>query len=119
VVAAAAVTYFTVAVRFPVLRDHAPLNIALALIGVGMAMRGILLRRSWHSIVGYGFALALCGLFFYHLFVYSAQLPSADTAPRVGQQAPPLMLVDHTGTSISLEALRPRRVLVVFYRGFW
>jgi len=102
-----------------VLRDYAPLNIALTLTGVGIALRGIWIRRSWHSIAGLVSSMALCGLFFFYLFIVSAQLPSSDSAPSVGQQAPPLVLPDQRGIMVSLEALRPRRVLVVFYRGFW
>ncbi len=35
------------------------------------------------------------------------------------ETAPAFALASHTGGTISLEQLRPHRVMAVFYRGFW
>jgi peroxiredoxin len=58
------------------------------------------------------------------------QLPSARSAPQVGQKAPEFTLVDTKNTNISLSELlstplpgasggAPKGVLLVFYRGYW
>jgi len=113
------VTYFTVAVRFPDLRDSAIVNLVLVIGGTAIAAWGLFRRRNWKSWIGFGaaafFASLLCG----YVFVLSSQLPSANNAVAVGAAAPQLALPDQTGRMVSLDDFRGERVLVVFYRGFW
>lgn len=66
-----------------------------------------------------GLNLAVAGLFCFFLFVATAWLPAAANAPAVGQTAPPFELPDQNGRSVSLESLRGRNLVLVFYRGFW
>lgn len=113
------VTYFTVAVRFPDLRDSAIVNLLLVAGGTAIAAWGLVRRRTWKSWIGFGVASSFSLLFCWHIFVYSSQLPSPDTAPAVGVVAPPLKLPDLTGRVVSLDDFSGRRVLVVFYRGYW
>ena len=113
------VTYFTVAVRFPDLRDSAILNLGLVVGGAVIAGWGLLRRRNWKSWIGLGTAVFFASLLFGYVFVLSNQLPSADTAVAVGSAAPPLERPDQTGRVLSLEAFKGERVLVVFYRGYW
>ncbi len=113
------VTYFTVAVRFPNLRDSAIANLLLVIGGTAIAAWGLFLRRNWKSWIGFGVAGSISLLFCWYIFVYSSQLPAPDTAPTVGAVAPPLELPDQRGRMLSLENFRGQRVLVVFYRGYW
>jgi len=113
------ITYFTVAVRFPDLRDSANINLVLAIGGVAIAAWGLLRRRNWKSWIGFGAAAFFAFLFCGYIFVLTSQLPSPDTAPAVGAVAPPLELPDQTGRMLALDDLRGERVVVVFYRGFW
>ena len=112
-------TYFSFAVRIPSLRDSAALNLVLVYAGLVIAAVALLRRRNWKSWLGLVAAGFFTALFSFYIFVFSSQLPSADTAAAVGSIAPPLELPDHTGRVASLENLRGGRVLVVFYRGFW
>ena len=113
------VTYFTVAVRFPALRDSAIVNLLLVIGGAAIAAWGLFRRRNWKSWIGFGVASSFSLLFFWYIFVYSSQLPAPDTAPVVGVVAPPLELPDQSGRMLSLESYSGQRVLVVFYRGYW
>lgn len=112
-------TYFTVAVRFPDLRDSAIANLVLVIGGAAIAAWGLFRRRNWKSWVGFGVASFLSLLFCSYIFFYSSQLPPPDTAPAVGAVAPALELPDQSGRMLSLENFRGQRVLVVFYRGYW
>ncbi len=113
------VTYFTVAVRFPDLRDSAIVNLVLVIGGTAIAAWGLFRRRNWKSWIGIGMASSFSLLFCWYIFVYSSQLPAPDTAPAVGAVAPPLELPDQSGRILSLENFSGQRVLVVFYRGYW
>jgi hypothetical protein len=112
-------TYFTVAVRFPDLRDSAIANLSLVIAGAAIAAWGLFRRRNWKSWIGFGVASSLSLLFCWFIFVYSSQLPAPDTAPAVGAVAPTLELPDQSGRMLSLENFSGQRVLVVFYRGYW
>jgi len=113
------ITYFTVAVRFPDLRDSAIVNLVLVIGGAVIAAWGLLRRRNWKSWIGFGAAAFFASLLCAYVFVLSSQLPPSDNAVAVGAAAPPLELPDQTGRVVSLEDFRGERVVVVFYRGFW
>jgi len=113
------VTYFTVAVRFPDLRDSAVVNLAVVALGAAIAAWGVVRRRNWKSWIGVFAATSFAALLFGYVFVLTNQLPPADSAVAVGEQAPPLDLPDLTGRMVSLDELRGERILVIFYRGFW
>jgi peptidoglycan/LPS O-acetylase OafA/YrhL len=113
------VTYFTVAVRFPDLRDSAIVNLMLVIAGAGIAAWGLTRRRNWKSWIGLAAAVGLAALFSSYIFIYSRQLPPPDSAPSVGSPAPVLELPDQSGRLVSLDHFAGRRVVVIFYRGFW
>ncbi|HSO23624.1 MAG TPA: hypothetical protein VLT81_11975 [Chondromyces sp.] len=113
------VTYFTVAAGIPVLRDSAAANLLIVGAGVGLAAWGVLRRRNWKSWLGLGGAAVFAGLLVAYVFGLSNQLPGSSDAPVVGASAPELRLPDQTGRVVELAALSDRRVVVVFYRGFW
>jgi hypothetical protein len=94
------------------------------------------------SILGV-LALLICGLSVFSL-VHARDLPAAGGAPQVGQKAPDFALADTHGIQVSLDELlgrapgllsqgsppppinspyvssvRPKAVLLVFYRGYW
>ena len=112
-------SYFTLAVRHPGLRDSAVVNLALVFGGVVIAAWGVLRRRNWKSWVGFGTAAVVAFFFSAYIFAFTNQLPSPDSSPAVGSAAPHLELPDLTGRTMSLDGLRGERVLVVFYRGYW
>jgi hypothetical protein len=113
------VTYFSVAVKVPDLRDSAVLNLFLVSFGIIVAVWGIMKRRNWKSWAGLVGAGAFASLLFAYVFVLSSQMPGAESAPTVGSMAPPLVLPDQNGRLVRLGDLLDRRVVVVFYRGFW
>jgi cytochrome oxidase Cu insertion factor (SCO1/SenC/PrrC family) len=43
----------------------------------------------------------------------------AGTPPGIGKEAPVFTLTDQHGKSVTLSATRGRRVVLVFYRGYW
>ena len=113
------VTYFSVAVNVPDLRDSAALNLIVVSLGVAVAGWGVVRRRTWKSWLGLVTSGALASLLFGYVLVLSNRLPDAGAAPSVGSAAPPLVLPDQTGRVVDLRDLGDRRVVVVFYRGFW
>jgi len=112
-------TYFSFAAKFPDLRDSASLNLFLVALGVAVAAWGVLKRRNWTSWLGLLSAGAFAALLFGYVFVLSSQLPGAETAAAVGTVAPPLKLPDQTGRIVGIDDFGERRVVVVFYRGYW
>ncbi len=113
------VSYFALAVKVPALRDSAALNLGLVAVGVAISAWGVLRRRSRWSWWGLGGALAFAGMLAGYVLVLSKQMPVADAAPLVGSPAPPLVLPDQSGRVVDLAGLADRRVVVLFYRGFW
>ena len=45
--------------------------------------------------------------------------PPAAHPPALGQQAPDFTLADQNGKSVHLADARGRKVVLVFYRGYW
>jgi hypothetical protein len=113
------VTYFAFAAKVPLLRDNAALNLLLVATGVGIAGWALVRRRNWKSWLGLVGAVLPAALLAGYVFVLSNQMPDATGAAAVGEPAPPLELRDHMGRAASLADFEGRRVLVVFYRGFW
>ncbi len=113
------VTYFTYAVKFPNLRDSAALNLIVVVLGVAVAGWGMFRKNNWKSWLGLLTSGALAALLFGYVFVLSNQMPGAEPAVAVGSAAPPLKLPDQTGRVVNLADFQDRRVVVVFYRGFW
>ena len=134
---AAAFTYLSVFVWFPVTRDFPWANLlifALALVFVFIGVRRGFAADRPHptrskiitSIVA-ALSVLLAGLFVFAFFVLARWLPESKGAPQVGQRAPEFTLPDTTGRQVSLNELltapvngsAPKGVLLIFYRGYW
>ena len=110
-------------------RDVPWANYLLFLLGGVLLAAGI--RRAFRDPEHYrgkvsGPILAALSAFLFAFFVlgvtyFGKQIPSAEAAVRVNQQAPPFTLVDTTGKQVSsADLLKAHRGLVlVFYRGYW
>ncbi len=74
------------------------------------------------------FALIIVGLTGF-ISIDARKLPSAASAPQLGQRVPDFTLADTSGKPVSLhqllesssqsQAAAPKAVLLVFYRGYW
>jgi uncharacterized membrane protein len=115
--------------------------IVCAVIGVMRAFRQPQVYRGKvsSSILGV-LSLLICGLVAFGSF-NARDLPSSAAAPQVGQKVPDFTLADTSGNKVSLDELlgraqgslaqgspinspylnsvRPKAVLLVFYRGYW
>ena len=58
-------------------------------------------------------------LLFSILAVAQQVLPRPQIASAVGKPAPNFALQDEHGKTVRLASLRGRRVLLIFYRGYW
>ena len=129
VVLAALVSYIPVFALFPATRDVPWANYLLFLIGGALIALGV--RRAFRDPGHYrgrisGPILAALSTLLFAFFVasvtyFSKQIPSAESALRVGGKAPPFTLVDTAGKRVSsADLLKDRRGLVlIFYRGYW
>jgi hypothetical protein len=77
-------------------------------------------------------SLAIAGIFGYATLVASKKLPQSSNAPTLGARAPQFELADANGKMVALSALltepipggagssvKPRGVVLIFYRGYW
>jgi hypothetical protein len=121
------VSYFLVFARVPALRDVPWVNLPLAAAGILLAgwglWRAVQVGVGWPGRIGAGIAVTLAVLFGGFLFVYvfwiSYQVPDASRALAVRETAPAVTLTAMDGSTVTLEEYRGRKVLLVFYRGFW
>jgi hypothetical protein len=113
------VTYFTLAVRVPDLRDTAWLNLVMVGVGLAMSIAALVERRNLWRWIGLTLSAMSTVLLASYVFALSSDVPSATLAVPVGVQAPPLVLPDATGDLFSLADGSDQRTLVIFYRGFW
>ena len=129
IVLVALVSYVPFFALFPATRDIPWANYLLFLIGGALLAAGV--RRAFRNPEQYrgkisgsilaGLSAILFGLFVLSVTYFSKQIPSAETALGVNQQAPPFVLVDAAGKQVSsADLLKDHRGLVlVFYRGYW
>jgi ABC-type Fe3+-siderophore transport system permease subunit len=119
---AAFVSYFVFFFRYPITRDIPWINILLFLIALVLLVTGFRrARRKIGAAIVVVIGVAVAVVFGFAVTVAS-KVPDSPSAPRVGQKAPELTLLDSTGHSVSLAQLvasSPRGVLLVFYRGYW
>lgn len=113
------VSYFTVAVRFPDLRDVPVLNLTIVLAGLALSVWAVLPRRSPWSTAGLVVSAVAAAVLFGYVFVLSEQLPGTAEVVRVGAPAPAFALPDGAGRAVSLADFAGERLVLVFYRGFW
>ena len=129
IVLVALVSYIPLFTLFPATRDVPWANYLLFLIGG--ALIAVALRRAFRSPERYrgkisSSILAAVSFLLFAFFVASVtylgkQIPSAATALRVSQKAPPFVLVDATGRQVASAGLLSshRALVLVFYRGYW
>ena len=119
------VSYFTVFVRWPALRDFPWVNLPLVLAGVALSILAFRRRRrtALQSRIlagaGRGFSALIAGLFFFYVFFFSSTLPTATTLTAELEQAPDFALSDQHSRVVSLADLRGEKAVLVFFRGFW
>ena len=115
----ALISYFTLSVRIPSLRDSAWLNLLAVVIGLGLSIAAVARRRSVVSSAGLALSILWTAALFGFVFLLSEQLPSPAAAVEVGETAPAFELPDHSGKPVALSDFAGSRVVLVFYRGFW
>lgn len=107
--------------RLPRTSRHIPLLLVLTLLGTVLAGIGFA-YGGWDSTSGIPFVLALTlsliGTLAY-LYWYSYLERAATSTLRVGETLPTFTLLDTGGNPVSIESLRGKPVLMVFYRGNW
>ena len=130
-------SYPLIFVEWPLTRDFPWANILLFVIAAIFLFVGVRRafgsERGWFAKIGAsilaGFSALVFAAFIMVTFVSSKWLPSAASAPRIGQKAPEFTLSDSTGKKVSLSELlttpvkpgssAPKGVLLIFYRGYW
>ena len=129
VVVVALVSYIPLFALFPATRDIPWANYLLFLIGGALVAVGV--RRAFRDPEHYrgkinGSVLAALSVLLFGFFVvsvtyFSKHIPSAESALRVSQKAPPFVLVDTAGKQVSSDDLlkNHRGLVLVFYRGYW
>jgi hypothetical protein len=115
----ALISYFTLSVRVPSLRDSAWLNLLAVVIGLGLSIAAVAWRRSVVSSASLALSILWTAALFGFVFLLSEQLPSPVAAVEVGETAPAFELPDHSGKPVALSDFAGSKVVLVFYRGFW
>ena len=120
------VSYFTVFVQFPSLRDVPWVNLPSVILASGFAVWGLV--SNW-SMIGNGrrilhlggmlFAVGMAGLLLFYVFFLSYQMPGLSETTRQLEKAPNFTLSDANGEMVSLSDFRDKKVVLSFYRGFW
>ena len=121
------VSYFLFFVRWPALTEFPWVNLPLVLIGLGISLLGLWrafrqaerYRGKRLGSLGLVFSLAVAALFCFYVFWMSYGVPGETAATRGLTMAPAISLPDQSGEIVELAALRGRKVIVTFYRGFW
>ena len=115
----ALISYFTLSVRIPSLRDSAWLNLLAVVIGLSLSIAAVVRRRSVVSSAGLALSILWTAALFGFVFLLSEHLPSPAAAVGVGGTAPAFELPDHSGKPVALSDFAGSKVVLVFYRGFW
>lgn len=122
-----AVSYFTYFARFPSLRDVPWVNLPFVAFGVSLSALGIWrafrapgrYRGKITGSSGLLFSVALALLFGFYVFSLSYSVPQPSETTLSLSSAPGFTLPDQNGNEVRLSDLRGRKVVLVFYRGFW
>jgi hypothetical protein len=124
---AGALSYFVFFARFPALRDVPWINLAAVAGGVGWS--SVALWRAWArpeccrgrrlGVASVAGSVLLAAGFGAYVFVLSYGLPAPTPRALDLVQAPEFSLGDQDGREITLAGLRDRKIVLVFYRGYW
>ena len=111
-------SYFTLFVNTPALRDIPWINIPLVAIGLAASIWALTAKRSFLRWAGAALSTLCAAVLIGYVFVLSNMLPETSAVAAVGDTAPALTLPDQTGTETAV--VDPAsRTLLVFYRGYW
>lgn len=115
--------------EYPITRDFPWANLSLFAIGGALLIFGLfrafgrpqLYRGKIFGPILTAIALLLIAFFSYEIFYVLRQVPLSTHAPRIGEKAPDLMLLDQNKQPVGLGDLLSgsRAVALIFYRGFW
>lgn len=120
-------SYFMYFFQFPSLRDVPVVNLPIVFLGVlisgagfcGVFKQGRGVMGKWLAGTGLMLSLSFGGLFNYYIFSMSFQLPKSVEATANEEAAPNFTLRDHNDQNVSLSDYRGKKVVLVFYRGYW
>ena len=116
---AALVSYFTLSVKLPSLRDSAWLNLVAVAAGLAISIAAVLRRRSVWSTTGLALSIVMATALFGFVYVLSNRLPPATATVGIGEIVPAFDLPDHRGLPVALSDFAGSNVVLVFFRGFW
>ncbi|MFQ5926157.1 MAG: hypothetical protein ACE5MH_01840 [Terriglobia bacterium] len=124
----ALLSYFAVFSQFPLTRDFPWLNLLVFALGFGWLGRGWQRARREPDryrgriagpVLGV-LSVLILGFFLFYNFLFSAQLPASQRAPKIGDVVPDFTLPDQHGNLVKLSDSRSAGpLLLVFYRGYW
>ncbi len=124
---AGVVSYFEVFARFPPLRDFPWVNLPLTLLGLALSALGLwrasraaeVYRGKVLGSLGFAFSLLLAAALVWYVFSFTYTVPPPTEATLALVDAPDFALAASTGDTVRLSDFRGRKVVLVFYRGFW
>ncbi len=118
-----ALSYFVFFVRFPTLRDLPWINFLILIGAVALTTLGLRRRPSRLARVGAIASAVVTStillLFTAYVFWISFLLPPPTSTARSLDRIPDLTLVSAEGEAVELGSFRGRKLVIVFYRGFW
>jgi len=124
VVFAGFVSYYQVFAPYPLLRDFPWINLPLIWAGVVLSALGV--RRAFQrgrgkvlGAIALTFSVLVAALFHAYIFWYSYRMPGATETTTSMTRAPDFSLADQHGRSVTLSEYLGRKVVLVFYRGYW
>ena len=120
------ISYFTVFVWFPPLRDVPWVNVPMVLLGVLLGVVGLLggwkgsgWRRRSLYLGGALASVLIAGLLCLYIYSISYQMPPISSVTENLEKAPEFSLSDADGKMVALSDYRGKKVIISFYRGFW
>jgi hypothetical protein len=122
-----AVSYFIVFAHYPVTRDFPWVNLPAVVAGVAVSALGLaraarrpaVFRGRRLGTIGLALSLLLGATFAVYVFHYSYRLPEPTPTSLALNDVRDFSLTDHRGRAFRLGELRGRKVVLVFYRGYW
>ena len=114
-------------VRFPALRDFPWVNLPLVIVGASLSAVGFwrtvqprsAYRGKILGLLGLGLTLAIAVFFSYTVFFLTTHLPTPTQAAQSMTTAPDFTLMNQEGQSVRLRQYRGKKVVIIFYRGYW
>lgn len=103
----------------PFIRNTALPNVALVVIGMGLAVWGVIQKRGWMTITSLVLSLLVGGGLMAALFVLM-RLPAPEQVATTIETIPDFTMPNQEGRGVGSADFRGRGpLLLVFYRGHW